>query len=144
LPVYGDGGNIRDWIHVEDHCRGILLALDRGKPGSTYCFGGDSERNNLDVVRGICRELDQLRPRADGKSHETAIEFVTDRPGHDQRYAIDDGFAQRQLGFKRKYTFEQGLQATVRWYLDNQAWCEAVTKKKNMERIGLGSGGNKA
>lgn len=128
LPVYGDGGNIRDWIHVEDHCRGILLALEKGRPGGTYCFGGNAERNNLDVVRTICRELDGLRPRADGKSYETGIQFVTDRLGHDRRYAIDDTLAQRELGFTRKYEFESGLANTVRWYLENQTWCEAVLK----------------
>jgi dTDP-glucose 4,6-dehydratase len=138
LPVYGDGGNVRDWIHVEDHCRGVLLALEKGIPGSTYCFGGDAERNNLDVVRTICRELDQLRPRDDGKSYDSSIEFVTDRPGHDRRYAIDSSFAQSELGFQRQYTFEQGLKATISWYLENQAWCESVTQKKAMERIGLG------
>jgi dTDP-glucose 4,6-dehydratase len=138
LPIYGDGGNVRDWIHVEDHSRGILLALERGLPGSTYCFGGDAERNNLDVVRTICRELDHLKPRTDGKLHESAIQFVTDRPGHDRRYAIDDDLAQRELGFSRRFTFEQGLANTIRWYLNNSAWCEAVTRKKNLERIGLG------
>jgi dTDP-glucose 4,6-dehydratase len=127
MPVYGDGGNIRDWIHVEDHCAGVELALLKGKPGGTYCFGGNSERNNLDVVKRICRELDELRPRKDGKSYETQIAFVADRLGHDRRYAIDDSLAQRELGFKRKYTqFEEGLRATVQWYLNNQTWCESV------------------
>ena len=127
LPVYGDGKNVRDWIHVEDHCAGIELALTRGKPGETYCFGGNSERGNLDVVRTICRELDAIRPRADGTQYDSLITFVTDRLGHDRRYAIDDTKAQRELGFKRKYTnFEEGLQATIRWYLDNQKWCQAV------------------
>jgi dTDP-glucose 4,6-dehydratase len=131
LPVYGDGGNIRDWIHVEDHSHGIYLALEKGKPGSTYCFGGRSERNNLDVVRGICRELDRLSPRKDGKSHETSIAFVTDRLGHDRRYAIDDTLAETELAFTRKYNqFEEGLAATILWYLDNQAWCKAVTSKQ--------------
>ena len=129
LPVYGDGGNVRDWIHVEDHCRGISLALEKGKPGSAYCFGGNAERNNLDIVRTIGRELDRLRPRADGRSHETAITFVADRLGHDRRYAIDDSFAQKELGFTRQYSFESGLTETIQWYLDNQAWCHSVTQK---------------
>jgi dTDP-glucose 4,6-dehydratase len=129
LPVYGDGGNVRDWIHVEDHCHGILLAVERGKPGETYCFGGDAERNNLDVVRALCRELDRRKPRADGKPHESAIQFVTDRLGHDRRYAIDDARARRELGFTRRHTFEQGLADTVAWYLDNGAWREAVLKR---------------
>ncbi len=126
LPVYGDGGNVRDWIHVEDHSAGILLALEKGTPGNTYCFGGNAERNNLDVVRTICRQLDELRPRSDGRSHETGISFVKDRLGHDRRYAIDDSFAQRELGFKRKYEFESGLAQTIRWYLDNTKWIDTV------------------
>jgi dTDP-glucose 4,6-dehydratase len=130
LPVYGDGGNIRDWIHVEDHCRGIWLALTQGKPGNTYCFGGNAERNNLDVVKTICRELDQMKPRSDGKSYESTIQFVKDRLGHDRRYAIDDSLAQRELGFDRKYSFESGLKDTIRWYLENQAWCKAVLGAK--------------
>ena len=129
LPVYGDGGNIRDWIHVEDHSRGIHLALAGGKPGETYCFGGNAERNNMEVVRAICKNLDRLAPRKDGKSHNTAIAFVKDRAGHDRRYAIDDARARQELGFKREYDFDSGLAATVKWYLDNQAWCASVVKK---------------
>ena len=131
LPVYGDGGNIRDWIHVADHCAGISLALERGAPGETYCFGGDAERNNLQVVRAICAELDRWQPRADGQPHSTGIAFVTDRLGHDRRYAIDDTKAHTELGFRRSYNrFEDGLAQTVRWYLDNQAWCRAVLSKE--------------
>jgi dTDP-glucose 4,6-dehydratase len=129
LPVYGDGGNVRDWIHVEDHCRGVGLALEKGKPGETYCLGGNAEKNNLDVVKTICRELDKLKPRADAKPHETSIQFVKDRPGHDRRYAIDDSRAVRELGFARKYDFENGLAQTVRWYLDNTKWRDAVLAK---------------
>jgi dTDP-glucose 4,6-dehydratase len=132
LPLYGDGGNIRDWIHVEDHCRGISLALEKGRPGATYCFGGRSERNNREVVKTICQELDQMHPRSDGKPHESAIKFVTDRLGHDHRYAIDDSLAERELGFKRKYSnFEAGLKDTVQWYLENEAWCQAVTMRRS-------------
>ena len=127
LPVYGNGKNIRDWIHVDDHAAGILLALEKGKPGDTYLFGGNSERQNLDVVRSICKELDVRSPRADKKSYAAQIEFVTDRLGHDWRYAIDDSRAQKELGFKRKYEFESGLSQTVQWYLDNSAWSKAVT-----------------
>ncbi|MGK5082327.1 dTDP-glucose 4,6-dehydratase [Bdellovibrionota bacterium FG-1] len=131
LPVYGDGGNIRDWIHVEDHCSGIKLALEKGTPGETYCFGGNSERNNLDVVKNICKELDTLCPRKDGKRYETRIQFVTDRMGHDRRYAIDDSKAQKELGFTRKYRdFEEGLRSTIQWYLDHQPWCKAVLKER--------------
>jgi dTDP-glucose 4,6-dehydratase len=130
LPVYGDGGNVRDWIHVEDHCAGVSLALERGKPGEIYCFGGNAERNNLQVVRAICAELDRLVPRVDGRPHESAITSVTDRLGHDRRYAIDDTRAVRELGFVRSYAdFEQGLAQTVRWYVENPAWREAVIAK---------------
>jgi dTDP-glucose 4,6-dehydratase len=118
LPVYGDGGNVRDWIFVEDHAAGVRLALDQGKPGETYCFGGNAERNNLEVVRELCRHLDELAPRGDGKPHECGIKFVTDRPGHDRRYAIDDRRAERELGFERAHTFAFGLRETVRWYLE--------------------------
>lgn len=121
LPVYGKGENIRDWIHVEDHCAGVLLALQKGTPGDTYCFGGDSERRNIDVVKAICNILDKLSPRKDGRSYQEQITFVEDRLGHDFRYAIDDTYAQKKLGFTRKYSnFETGLEATVKWYLENQ------------------------
>ncbi|MCM2322090.1 MAG: GDP-mannose 4,6-dehydratase, partial [Oligoflexia bacterium] len=126
LPVYGDGQNVRDWIHVEDHCAGILLALEKGKPGETYCFGGDAERNNIHVVEAICRVLDRQRPRTDGKPHESAMQFVKDRLGHDRRYAIDDTRAQRELGFRRRFNFEEGLAETVRWYLANETWKASV------------------
>jgi len=129
LPVYGDGKNVRDWIHVEDHCCGILLALEMGTPGATYCFGGNAERNNLDVVKSICKTLDRLKPRADGKPHESAIQFVADRLGHDRRYAIDDQLAQTELGFTRKYQLEKGLENTIQWYLNHFEWSQAVLKK---------------
>jgi dTDP-glucose 4,6-dehydratase len=116
---------------VEDHCAGISLALERGRVGETYCFGGDAERNNLQVVRAICAELDRWQPRPDGHSHAAGITFVTDRLGHDRRYAIDDAKARTELGFRRSYDrFEDGLAQTVRWYLDNQAWCRAVLNKE--------------
>lgn len=131
LPVYGHGENVRDWIHVEDHAQGLVLALERGKVGESYCFGGRSERKNIDVVRAICKTLDQLKPRADKKPYEDLITFVTDRAGHDWRYAIDDTKAERDLGFERKYqNFEVGLKQTVQWYLDNQAWVQTVKNKK--------------
>ena len=129
LPVYGKGENVRDWIHVEDHCRGLWLALEKGKPGDTYCFGGNSERQNINVVRTICKILDELKPRPDGRKHETRIEFVADRLGHDWRYAIDDSKAGRELGYVKKYRFEEGLRATVKWYLDNPSWIESVMRK---------------
>jgi dTDP-glucose 4,6-dehydratase len=127
LPVYGTGKNVRDWIHVQDHCQGVWLALTRGRVGATYLFGGNSERRNLDVVRAIAAELDRARPLPGGEKYESRIEFVADRPGHDWRYAIDDGLAVRELGFERRYrSFEEGLAATVRWYLENEAWSQAV------------------
>ena len=100
--------------------------------GETYCFGGDAERDNLQVVRGICAELDRLQPRADGRPHASGITFVTDRLGHDRRYAIDDAKARNELGFQRTYgRFEQGLAQTVQWYLENEAWCRAVTRARS-------------
>jgi dTDP-glucose 4,6-dehydratase len=131
LPVYGKGANIRDWIHVQDHCAGVLLAFEKGIPGESYCFGGNSERNNLDVVQRICGILDRQAPRSDGKPHSNGIQFVEDRLGHDFRYAIDDSKAQRELGFTRVYPqFEQGLEQTVKWYLENQKWILAVSESQ--------------
>ena len=127
LPVYGKGENVRDWIHVEDHCQGVWLALQKGEVGETYCFGGNSERKNLDVVKRICHTLDELKARSDGKSYEDQIGFVTDRAGHDWRYAIDDSKAEKQLGFTRKYrNFEDGLTQTISWYLDNGEWLKTI------------------
>ncbi len=131
LPVYGDGKNIRDWIHVEDHCTGVMLALEKGLPGEVYCFGGDAEIANIDLVQMLCAHLNTLRPRPDGKGYESQIAFVPDRLGHDRRYAMDDSKAQRELGFIRKHNFAGGLRATVQWYLGNASWCEAVGKKVN-------------
>lgn len=130
LPIYGDGKNIRDWIHVEDHCHGVYLALRDGIPGQTYCFGGNAEKTNIETVDALCEALDRLQPRADGESYKTQKTFVKDRPGHDRRYAIDDSKAQRELGFTRAYNFESGMEATVRWYLENTKWCDAILHKK--------------
>jgi dTDP-glucose 4,6-dehydratase len=116
LPVYGDGKNVRDWIHVEDHCYGVYLALTQGKIGETYCFGGNAETANIDLVNKICAILDRLKPKTQG-SYKEQITFVKDRAGHDRRYAIDDSKAIQELGFKRKYTFDEGVEATVGWYL---------------------------
>lgn len=127
LPVYGKGQNVRDWIHVEDHSYGVYLAFLKGQPGHTYCFGGNSERNNLQVVNSICEILDSTKPRSDKQSYKTTISFVEDRLGHDWRYAIDDSLAQKELGFERKYKdFETGLKATIDWYLNNQNWVKSV------------------
>ena len=125
LPVYGKGDNVRDWLYVEDHVRGLLRVLTAGQVGTTYNIGGRSERTNIEVVRRICSLLDYLRPRSDGP-HEQLIRFVSDRPGHDRRYAIDDTRIARELGWQPKESFESGLEKTVRWYLDNQEWVERV------------------
>jgi dTDP-glucose 4,6-dehydratase len=127
LPVYGDGSNIRDWIYVEDHCAGIRLALGKGRPGEAYNFGGGNERTNIDVVRAICRILDELRPAADGRPYESLITSVADRPGHDRRYAIDATKSRRELGWEANETFDTGIRKTVRWYLENGDWAQAVT-----------------
>lgn len=134
LPVYGKGENIRDWIHVKDHARGVLLALEKGRSGETYCFGGNSERTNLHVVNTITKELDLRRPLGAGKSYQAQVVFVTDRPGHDFRYAIDDTKAQKELGYSRKFLgFEEGLKDTIDWYLSNMNWCEQVTSKPGVK-----------
>lgn len=125
LPVYGNGQNIRDWLYVEDHCRAIEAVLAGGTPGETYNIGGKCEKTNLEVIHALCAILDELAPRRGG-SHADLITFVQDRPGHDFRYAIDCAKITRELGWSPSETFETGLRKTVRWYLDNQAWVEAV------------------
>lgn len=127
LPVYGDGQQIRDWLFVEDHTRGIRTVLEHGVLGETYNIGGWNEKANLDVVKLICSLLDELQPREDGVSYSTQIAFVTDRPGHDRRYAIDARKIERELGWKPVETFETGIRKTVQWYLANQAWVDEVT-----------------
>lgn len=130
LPVYGDGGNVRDWIHVTDHAYGVWLALTQGKAGDTFCFGGRSERTNLQVVQSLCSILDEIKPRSAG-SYKDLITFVKDRPGHDWRYAIDDSKAESVLQFKRQFTsFENGLKNTIGWYLENSSWTESILTKK--------------
>lgn len=127
IPVYGDGKNVRDWLFVEDHCRAIRMVMARGKLGETYNIGGRSEKLNIDVVRTICSILDQLRPGDPVVPHEKLITFVTDRPGHDRRYAIDASKLERELGWKRRETFETGMQKTIEWYLEHEAWIAEVT-----------------
>ena len=137
LPVYGDGRNVRDWLYVTDHCAAIRMVLEKGRVGETYNVGGDAERQNIEVVTGICELLDQRRPREDGKPRESQITYVTDRPGHDRRYAIDASKLQGELGWKPQYTFEQGIARTVDWYLENQAWVKRVLDGSyRLERIG--------
>ena len=147
LPIYGDGSNVRDWIHVEDHCRGVLAALEHGLPGGKYNFGGASERSNLAVVEEICAALEEMLPAAANQtlldaglgSYRELRSFVTDRPGHDQRYAIDDRHARSELGWRPERDFETGLRQTVRWYLDNDEWCHRVQSGHyRRERLGLG------
>ena len=126
LPVYGDGQQIRDWLYVKDHCSAIRCVLEKGKVGETYNVGGWNEKPNLDIVHTVCALLDELRPRTDGKPYKDQITYVTDRPGHDRRYAIDARKLERELGWKPAETFETGIRKTVEWYLDNQPWVENV------------------
>ncbi len=127
LPIYGDGMQIRDWLFVQDHCRAIARVLDAGRPGETYNIGGWNEKPNIEVVRTLCALLDELQPRADGKSYAEQITYVKDRAGHDRRYAIDASKISAELGWRPQETFETGLRKTVQWYLDNQDWVTAVT-----------------
>jgi dTDP-glucose 4,6-dehydratase len=136
LPVYGNGSNVRDWLYVEDHARALGVILAKGRPGETYNIGGRNERRNIDVVRAICSLLDRLRPRSG--SHHDLITFVTDRPGHDHRYAIDATKLETELGWRADHTFESGIEATVRWYLDNAAWWEPLRQRVYQgERLGI-------
>ena len=141
LPVYGDGSNVRDWLFVDDHARALQAVFERGAPGRTYNVGGDAERKNIEVVRAICTILDQKRPRADGKPYADQITFVTDRPGHDQRYAIDAARLRDELGWTPSVTFEQGIERTVAWYLDNQAWWQDILDARYAtQRLGVANG----
>ena len=136
LPVYGNGSNVRDWLHVDDHARGLIMLLEHGKPGEKYNFGGDSERSNLSVVEQICETLDRLLPGRDARRR--LIRFVADRPGHDLRYAIDASKARRELGWSPQESFESGLESTIRWYLDSRAWWQPIRERVyGGERLGL-------
>jgi dTDP-glucose 4,6-dehydratase len=136
LPIYGDGQQIRDWLYVKDHCSAIRRVLEAGKLGEVYNVGGWNEKANLEVVGTLCDILDELSPRADGASYKTQITFVTDRPGHDRRYAIDASKLERELEWKPAETFETGIRKTVRWYLDNQTWAGNVTSGVYREWVG--------
>jgi len=136
LPIYGDGQQVRDWLYVTDHCSAIRRVLEAGYPGETYNIGGWNEKPNLEVVHTLCKILDELRPRADGKSYAEQITYVTDRPGHDRRYAIDATRIERELGWKPVETFETGIRKTVQWYLDNQAWVANVTSGAYQNWVG--------
>ncbi len=137
LPVYGKGLNIRDWLYVEDHARALSLVVERGRVGETYNVGGRNERTNIDVVKTICRLLDELAPSGAGP-RESLISYVADRPGHDMRYAIDASKLERELGWRAQENFDSGLAKTVRWYLDNRAWWQDILDRGyKAERIGL-------
>jgi dTDP-glucose 4,6-dehydratase len=140
LPVYGTGDNVRDWLYVDDHAEALITAMTRGVTGETYLVGGRAERRNIDVVRLICGIVDELAPRPDGQPSESLITFVTDRPGHDHRYAIDSSKIQRELGWQPSESFESGLRKTVAWYLENRTWWERVRSGGYRgERLGLES-----
>jgi dTDP-glucose 4,6-dehydratase len=137
LPVYGDGLNIRDWLFVGDHCSAIKRVLEGGRVGETYNVGGNAERENIAVVKAICFLLDQRHPLDDGRARESLITYVRDRPGHDRRYAIDSSKLQNELGWRPSQTFETGIEETVDWYLENQAWSQRVLDGSyRMERLG--------
>lgn len=138
LPVYGDGLHVRDWLFVEDHCRALRLVLDRATPGETYNIGANCEHTNLEIVRSVCRLIDQMRPDLLHRPCENLIQPVPDRPGHDRRYAIDANKIRRDLGWKPRYDLESALALTVRWYLENGSWVDRVTSGSyKRERLGL-------
>ena len=138
LPVYGKGENIRDWLYVEDHARAIHRVFETGQSGQSYNIGGDAERRNIDVVHGICDLLDRLQPRNDKTSYREQIKFVSDRPGHDFRYAIDATKIKKELGWVQQESFESGLEKTVRWYLSRRDWWQPLLDRGASHRRGLG------
>lgn len=141
LPVYGTGSNVRDWLYVDDHAAALELILRKGEPGQTYNVGGRNERTNLQVVHAIADQLDAVRPLGGGRSRRDLIAFVADRPGHDQRYAIDASKLETELGWRAQETFETGLARTVQWYLDNEAWWAPLKARYTQERLGLAKAG---
>lgn len=142
IPVYGDGSNVRDWLYVEDHVRALTLAAERGEPGRKYNIGGRAESSNIHLIKTLCAILDESIPG--NAPHEQLITFVTDRPGHDRRYAIDPTFAERSLGWYAEESLETGLRKTVRWYLDNRDWWEPLRGIYRGERLGLVEPANRA
>ncbi len=136
LPVYGKGENVRDWLFVDDHAAALHLVATKGASGESYNIGGNAERRNIDVVTGICAILDKKRPRTNGASYKDLIKMVTDRPGHDRRYAIDATKIGRELDWKPSQSFESGLEATIDWYLDNEWWWGPIRKKQGYQRLG--------
>ncbi|MGA2060506.1 MAG: dTDP-glucose 4,6-dehydratase [Thermoguttaceae bacterium] len=139
LPVYGDGKNVRDWLFVEDHCRALWLVLNRGRPGETYNIGGNCERTNIDIVQMICRVVDELCPDLPHSPCSSLITFVSDRPGHDRRYAIDAAKIRKELNWRPQYDFESAIRLTVRWYLDHLQWVGRINSGayNSRERLGL-------
>lgn len=139
IPIYGKGENVRDWLHVEDHAEALCLVLEQGNLGETYNIGGNAERRNIDVARAVCAAMDKMVPDSPHTSHASLIEFVTDRPGHDRRYAMDTSKIARELGWRARQNFESGLSDTVAWYLDNRQWWERIISGDyRVERLGLG------
>lgn len=142
IPVYGTGENVRDWLYVDDHARALMKVVQEGQPGETYNIGGHNEKKNIEVVHTICDTLNELSPKGEGESYRSQISFVTDRPGHDFRYAIDASKIERELGWTPEETFDSGIRKTIQWYLDNIDWCEAVTENNyDLERLGTGGKG---
>ena len=140
LPVYGEGLNVRDWLFVEDHCHAIYSVLQKGALGETYNIGGNNEIKNIDIVNTICSILDEMKPRSNGGSYTELINYVTDRPGHDFRYAIDASKIKGELGWVPKETFETGIRKTIQWYLDNENWWRKIQSENyEQERLGLKS-----
>ena len=140
LPIYGDGSNVRDWLYVEDHADALLVVLAKGAVGRCYNIGGENERSNLELVKTLCAILDEKRPRADGVSYQNQISFVTDRPGHDARYAIDPSRIRNELGWRPSVTVEEGLARTVQWYLDHEPWWRALQNRDGVgQRLGRGT-----
>lgn len=136
LPVYGTGDNVRDWLYVEDHAEALILTLQKGRAGEVYNIGGNNEKTNIEVVNTLCTELDKLVPKTDGGSYLKQISFVKDRPGHDKRYAIDSTKIKNELGWTPNETFESGLVKTIKWYLDNEQWCQHATQNYQGQRLG--------
>ena len=143
IPVYGNGLNVRDWLYVDDHASALVTVMESGAPGRSYNVGGNEERTNIDVVKTVCDILNSLVPRTDGDGYAELITFVADRPGHDQRYAIDASRIKEELGWEPSETFVSGMEKTVRWYLDNEEWCRVVLadNARGGERLGVISGG---
>ena len=134
LPVYGKGDQVRDWLFVEDHVRALQAVLENGQPGRTYTIGGNTEKRNIEVIHAVCGLLDRLEPRADGRSYALQVTHVADRPGHDMRYAIDASRIREELGWIPRETFASGIEKTVRWYLENRSWWQALVDERDADR----------